>query len=208
MVFWAKHLQMDPTKGFWGPRWAKFNFVNLYPPLIWVLESDLMGHKDACWPRCLHGWHLGRVRGLTAQGDQLGGPAEPRGHSPQRAASPNHALKMSRPRAYPRISRCALPCALWNYTVTICFSIRVKKVTWISEQVSQNGENKNPFAFLQTSEHILLLEMINCNASQSLWLNFVFCMCQWTRATGNDSSICVINVFKSATKWKTVNKNQ
>ena len=20
MVFWAKHLQMDPTKGFWGPR--------------------------------------------------------------------------------------------------------------------------------------------------------------------------------------------
>ena len=31
MVFWAKHLQMDPTKGFWGP--PKFSY-RLPPPTI------------------------------------------------------------------------------------------------------------------------------------------------------------------------------
>ena len=38
MVFWAKHLQMDPTKGFWGP--PKFS---LGGGLIGYVKSKPLG---------------------------------------------------------------------------------------------------------------------------------------------------------------------
>ena len=34
VVFWAKHLQIGPTKDIWGYLWAPLKFENVYPPLL------------------------------------------------------------------------------------------------------------------------------------------------------------------------------
>ena len=34
LVFWPQHLQMGPTKVFWGPMKPTFKFGNVYPPLL------------------------------------------------------------------------------------------------------------------------------------------------------------------------------
>ena len=53
VVFWAKHLQMGPTKDIWGPQWAAIKFENVYPPLFVSLRF-LSGRKGVQSNPILH----------------------------------------------------------------------------------------------------------------------------------------------------------
>ena len=44
VVFWAKHLQIGPTKDIRGPQWAAIKFENVSPPLMLCYMGRIICH--------------------------------------------------------------------------------------------------------------------------------------------------------------------